>query len=403
MSALLRNRDFLSLWWIGLASFLVRWLEILVFGVYTYEHTGSAFLVAMMTMVRLVPMALFGAMLGALAERINKRVALFAVLWGSLITSLALVVIGYAGHLEVWHLGVASFINGTAWAADNPVRRAMIGEAAGDTNMGLAMSLEVGTSNASRLAGPSIGGLLLAMAGINGTFLLAVVLYLGTLLAALFISPGATPKPEVRPGTGARPSRLAVLRSDRRMTGTMWLTIVFNIFGWPLLSMVPVISKDQLGLDEAATGLLASTDGLGAFVGAVVLARLASRPNYGRIYALGVLLFIAMLPVFALSKTVWFAALALFLVGFGQAAFAVMQATLTFVFAPPGMRSQAMGLMTMCIGIGPLGFALVGTLAESIGAPMTTLAMSLSGLAILILSWPWWRHTWTAPDEPVTR
>ena len=107
-TGLFRDRDFLCLWWVGLASFLIRWLEILVFGVFTYQATGSAFTVAMMTMLRLLPMALFGAALGTLAERIVRHQALLLVVSGSLLTSLILTVISYAGHLEVWHLAALS-------------------------------------------------------------------------------------------------------------------------------------------------------------------------------------------------------------------------------------------------------------------------------------------------------
>jgi hypothetical protein len=42
----------------------VRWLEMLVVGVFVYQHTGSAFDVALMTMLRMLPMAPFGAFTG---------------------------------------------------------------------------------------------------------------------------------------------------------------------------------------------------------------------------------------------------------------------------------------------------------------------------------------------------
>src|SRR4051794_39155093 len=60
--------DFRRLWLIGLVVFAVRWLEMIVVGVFVYQHTGSAFDVALMTMLRMVPMALFGALIGAFAE-----------------------------------------------------------------------------------------------------------------------------------------------------------------------------------------------------------------------------------------------------------------------------------------------------------------------------------------------
>ncbi len=78
--------------------------------------------------------------------------------------------------LAVWHLAVASFCNGIAWAADNPVRRVMIGEVVGHERMGAAMSVDVGANNASRMLGPTIGGLLLAGVGISGAFTVSVAL-----------------------------------------------------------------------------------------------------------------------------------------------------------------------------------------------------------------------------------
>ena len=58
--------DFWRLWYVGLTISTVRWLETVVVGVVVYQQTDSAFVVAAITMLRLLPMALFGAFLGAL-------------------------------------------------------------------------------------------------------------------------------------------------------------------------------------------------------------------------------------------------------------------------------------------------------------------------------------------------
>ena len=71
--------DFRRLWMVGLVAFGVRWLEILVVGVFVYQRTGSAFAVALMTMLRSLPMALFGALIGALADRVERKKALVGV------------------------------------------------------------------------------------------------------------------------------------------------------------------------------------------------------------------------------------------------------------------------------------------------------------------------------------
>src|SRR6201999_2039687 len=99
-------------------------------------------------------------------------------------TSTSLVLLAYSGHLAIWHLAAASFLNGLGWATDNPVRRVMIGDVGGGDQMSTAMSLDVGANNASRMVGPTMGVLLLASNGIGGVFTLSVVLYHIALYAA---------------------------------------------------------------------------------------------------------------------------------------------------------------------------------------------------------------------------
>ena len=68
--------DFRRLWLVGLLMFAVRWLEILAVAVFAYRRTSSPFVVAMLTMLRILPMALLGVVVGAAAERLERRTAL---------------------------------------------------------------------------------------------------------------------------------------------------------------------------------------------------------------------------------------------------------------------------------------------------------------------------------------
>ncbi|HEY9569179.1 MAG TPA: MFS transporter, partial [Thalassobaculum sp.] len=167
---LLGLADFRRLWVVGLMVFVVRWLEMLAVGIFTYQVTSSAFLVAMMTMLRLLPMGLFGAVLGAVAERLERRSALIFVVLAMMASSAAVAILATLGRLEVWHLAAAALVNGLGWATDNPIRRMMIGDAVSSSRMGSAMSLDVGASNASRMLGPTVGGIVLAHYGIAGVF-----------------------------------------------------------------------------------------------------------------------------------------------------------------------------------------------------------------------------------------
>ena len=366
----------------------------IVIGVFVYQHTGSAFAVALMTMLRMLPMALFGVPIGAIAERLERRTALIAIVLAMLTISLCLAVLAYAGRLAVWHLAVASFCNGIAWAADNPVRRVMIGEVVGHARMSAAMAVDVGANNASRMLGPTIGGLLLAGVGIAGAFTVSVLCYAIALIAALRLRHRNSLAPGAAVGTVAArlTEGLLLVRRDKKLIATLTITIIYNVFGWPFTAMIPVIGHDNLRLGASGIGVLASMDGIGAFCGAIAIALYARPAHYARLYIGGVATYLAMLIVFALVPNVPLAGTALLFTGVSSAAFSVMQATLIYLAAPAEMRSRMYGILTVCIGVGPIGFLYLGVLADTIGASWATAITGALGLLALAATPRWWRH-----------
>src|SRR5262245_25585717 len=162
VSRLFLLADFRRLWLVGLALSIVRWLEMLALALFAYQLTGSAFVVVMLTMLRMLPLGLFGAVIGAAAERFDRRGALVAVVSTSMTVTLTLAILASFGAIAVWHLAVASFISGSGWATDHPVRRMMIGDAVGAERIGAALSVDTATNNATRVLGPMLSGLLLA-------------------------------------------------------------------------------------------------------------------------------------------------------------------------------------------------------------------------------------------------
>lgn len=384
--------DFWRLWYVGLVVFTVRWLETVAVGIVVYQMTGSAFLVAMMTMLRLLPMGLFGAVLGALAERFDRRLTLAGVVALMALTSAMLALIAHAGALEVWHLAVASFVNGCGWATDNPLRRMMIGETVGRDHMGIAMSLDIGASNASRMLGPTLGGVLLVTVGLEGAFALSVVAYATAVVAGLMVK---TQIP-VLPGAGDVLARtwegIRIVLADKRLTATMIVTVIYNVFAWPFTSMIPVIGRDRLQLGPEGVGLLTSLEGVGAFAGALLLVALIKTRWYAATYVGGVACYTVALIAFALGSDPVLAGIALFVTGLGGAAFSTMQATIVYLAAPLHMRSRVMGVLSVCIGTGPLGFIWLGWLADLIGAHHATVVTGALGLLALAATQPLWKR-----------
>ncbi len=397
--------DFWRLWYVGLALYIARWAETLAIGVFVYERTHSAFLVAMMTMLRLLPMGLLGAFIGAAAERIERRSALLLVLLAMGLVSAALVPLAFSGRIAVWQLGLACFLNGLGWATDNPVRRVAMGEVVGVERIGTAMSLDVASSNASRMLGPVLGGALLAASGIGGVLALEVGLYATALIAALPLRYRNAPATQGgQPVLASIAEGLRFALEDKRLFGTLLVTVIYNVFAWPFTSMVPVIAVAKLHLNARGAGALASMDGVGALCGAIAIALLIRRRHYGAAYIGGALLYMLMLTAFALAPSAVAAGAALLIEGLGAAAFTIMQATLVYLFAPPEMRSRLLGVLSVCIGIGPIGFLHLGLLAEVIGAPWATVATGVEGLVAMALTWRYWapcaRPLGSHPSDP---
>ncbi len=384
--------DFWRLWYVGLIVSTVRWLETIVVGVVVYQRTDSAFLVSMMTMLRLLPMSLFGVFLGALAERFDRARTLLIVLLLMSVTSAVLAVLDRIGELEVWHLALASFINGCGWCTDNPVRRVMMGEVVGREQMGTAMSLDVGATNASRMLGPAVGGFLLVETGIQGAFVLSVVMYCTTLWAVATIRSRIPRSAESGAVLARIAEGLALVRTDKRLIGVLVVTVIYNVFAWPFTSMIPVIGRDRLQLGPDGVGLLATMDGVGAFAGALFLALWLIPKWYGRAYLGGVVCYLIAVAVFALVQSPVLAGAALLVTGLGGAGFATMQATLVYLAAPAEMRSRLLGVLTVCIGTGPIGFLWLGWLADRIGAHHATAVTAVLGLLVLAATSRWWKE-----------
>ena len=388
---LIGEPDFRRLWLIGLVVFSVRWLEMLAVAVFAYQRTGSPFVVALLTMLRMLPMALFGALIGAAAERVERRRALVLVVASMLLCSIALALLAWSDALEVWHLALASFISGLTWTTDNPVRRTMIGEVVGPERMSAARSIDVGANNASRMLGPTVGGILLATLGIGGAFAVSVAGYLVAAMVALRVRHRNTAALSTAAGVLERMIEgLVLVRRDPRLSGTMVITVIYNTFGWPFTSMIPVIGQDNLGLGAAGIGLLASMDGVGAFCGAIAIALCAKPPHFARLYVGGVALYLLMLPVFALAPGPLLAGSVLLLTGLANSGFSIMQATLVYLAAPPEMRSRVFGVLSVCIGVGMIGFLHLGWLASIIGATWAIVTIGAEGLVALLLTRRWW-------------
>jgi hypothetical protein len=157
-------------------------------------------------------------------------------------------------------------------------------------------------------------------------------------------------------------------RRDITIAGVLAVTIAMNLLGFPYSALVAPIGRLVFNVSPTLVGILAASEAFGAFIGGMWLTTREPRLTGRTLMVGGSLVFVTcvflmpLVPAFALACGLLAAG------GFGSAAFANMQTSLIVLHAPAHIRSRLMGLLTVCIGMGPLGILLVGFLADRVGA-----------------------------------
>ena len=132
--------------------------------------------------------------------------------------------------------------------------------------------------------------------------------------------------------------------------------------------------------------MLAAAEPTGSLIGGMLI---ATRPMPWRpaiVFAIGTSVFLGAVGLAALSPYFALAFLALAIGGVGSAAFGTMQTMLAMIYAPAEARSRVMGLVTTCIGLGPIGSLVLGALGDAWGPAAALATMAFTGLALLALA-----------------
>lgn len=383
-----------ALWLAGTGSGVMRWLEVLAFGLYALAETGSPLAVALTSFARFLPLLLFGAPLGVLAERLDRRRLLVGAYAAMALVEACAAGSAWLGLLDLRQAALVAFAAGTFWCLDIPVRRTLLAEAGGQERVAVTMGLEMVTTHLTRMVGPALGGALMAAAGMPGVFALGAVLYLAGALMIARVAP--SPAQAASAASGRRrfladmAEGVALVRADPRLLAIVALTINFNLWGLPYLGLVPVLAQERHGLGPAGTGLLAAAEGVGAVAGALLVLAFARPAWFGPVLGFGCLLFFAAEILFALAPGTGTAGVALLVAGLGMAGFSAMQTVLPLAIVPAGLRVRVMGVVLVSIGSAPLGFVLAGALGDRIGAGPAVGLMGALGFAVTALClWHW--------------
>ena len=384
----LKNGDFRNLWTVKVVNEVSRRMELLALGYLVLRMTDSPFQVGLIAVFLNLPRPFFSLFAGLVADRLDRRRVLIGIHAIYSVISTVLFLLLVMGAVEPWHVFIAIFLQGSAKTLDDPSRRTAIFDLAGRERLASAMSLETINNNSGKIVGPLIGGVLIASTGFVGSY--AVILALDA-VSLLMISRLKLPH---RPlGEGAPVQVWRSLReglghsiNNRMVLGVLSMSLIMNSLVFPIQYFIPVIASDLLMVGPTLGGLLGSAEGIGNFLGGIILAVRRNIGQYGRVFAIGALLVAVMVTLVAWSP--WFAVSfsLLLLGGLGQAGVSTMQSTILLLESAPEMRGRTMGAQGVVNGMGHLvGGTEIGAIASTFGIGIAIGLNAGAGILLILL------------------
>jgi MFS family permease len=362
------------LWFGGqLISLVGTWMQATAQGYLVYTLTGSAAWLGLVGFAAGIPSWIFTLYGGVIADRIPRRTLM--VITQSVMMILAFILAGlvYWNVVQPWEIVLLAFLLGVANAFDAPARQSFVVELVDRKDLTNAIAINSTMFNLATVVGPAVAGLTYAAFGAAMCFAINGLSFLGVIVALLLMKLKTQPAiPEK--SSAITQMKLGIRYVAVRPTVVVLMTGLFfvSVFGFGLMTLMPVWAVSILGGGVATNGFLLSARGLGALIGALTVAALAYHRVKGRIWTTGSFVLPLTLVIFSFTRTLPLSFL--LLVGIGWGLMAMVNTTNAMVQeeVPDEIRGRVMGFYVLVFfGSAPLGSLLAGWMAGVFTAPTT--------------------------------
>ncbi|MGI9047830.1 MAG: MFS transporter [Rubrobacteraceae bacterium] len=290
------------------SSFTLFALPLLVF-----KLTGSALNLAFVTAAEFLPYLLFGLVIGAGVDRVDRRrLMIFADLTQALVIS-SIPLIAVLGTLSVWWIYAVGFVSSTLWIFFNTAEFAVVPSLVAKKDLVVANGRLQAVYSAATIAGPLLAGALLSLAPIYLVLFLDALSFLLSAFALKLIKTRFDAEPEEQQITGSLLRGVSeglgyVFRHPVIRNISIMMAIV-NCVGYTVYAQLILFAKERLLASDAQVGVLYAAGSLGMVVLALASGPLRRRMDFSKI-ALGTLMIGGVLIVLlAFVRSYWLGAL----------------------------------------------------------------------------------------------
>ena len=386
----LRYRDWRYLWSGLLAAQTGEWMDNIAVNWIVWVQTGSPLALGTVNLVRGLPTMVFALAGGVVADRMDRRSLMIWTQIVGLVTTAAMAALATSGTLQLWQLYGLLIVRGIAVAFNSPARSSLVGDLVPRSDLTNAVALHSAVFNGSRMVGPAIAGVLIALVGAPFVLWVHVACYVVILWTIFMMS--AAPAIQRIAGTSAWGTFTDGMSYVWRQPVVLMLMITGILpflFGQPYTSMLPVFATDIFEVGPQGLGLLNSAAAIGSLLGAFVISTWGDFPRKGLAMMAGLIGFGGFLVLFAFAPGFVLGAALLFLASAAHQLYATTNNTLVQLIVPTDYRGRVMGIHQLDRGFIPIGSFLIGVVAEFAGAPFAIALMggTLALIGLVLLFW----------------
>jgi MFS family permease len=351
----------------------------------TLTESHSAFYLGLDSFAGELPILLFTLLGGVVADRRDRRHLMLTSQVVQMIVAFILAALVFTGAITVWMVITLSFISGCGQAFGGPAYQSLVPTLVGRDHLPNAVALNSIQFNLARVIGPVVAGAALASFGMVACFGLNGISFLFVIAAILALRDVHVPPVATESIAAQMKSGLRYVKNSRNLMAVMSLGFIVAFLGFPILTFLPVITKDVFARDVDFYTRLMTIAGAGAVTGALVVAYIGRHRHIGRVLLISLALFGAATALFSLSRTPTLSAIILFIAG----ALLVMSTSLTTslaqLLAPPELRGRVVSIYMLAFrGGSPLGGLASGWLVTQVGSAPKVLM--INGVALTIVA-----------------
>jgi MFS family permease len=343
-----------------------------------YQLTNSALEVGLIGLARAIPQISLSIFGGMLADALDRRRLLMAIQLGSCGVSASLAALSLAGLITPHLLLAGAVLFALGTSVETPTRQAVVPNLVETQHLSPALALNNIQRNLATILGPSLAGVLLAVAGPAECYLVDAASWFAMLVVLALIRRPLQGATRTKASLEALVAGAKFVRTQPVILSFMILDLGAMFFG-SAVALLPIYARDILAVGPIGLGVLYAAPSIGALAAAAAMSTVVRVDNTGRWVLIGVAVYGACMVGFAISPLLWLSILMLAGTGAGNTTSAVLRGTSNQLLTPDHLRGRVTAVNSAFTTGGPqLGQFESGLVADIGGAPLSAITGGLA-------------------------